>query len=457
MGYQHTAIALQAPGLTTTERAVLALTAEFTNAEHADSMWHPQEHIADRLEVSREAVLRAFAKAQKLGYVTRYKRFRPTPDGPRRDRDTVQVHHDVIAAATEEKLAELREKWNAKRAAVAVRDEKSHTYVTTDHVLGDEKSQQNKEQNQESNQEDTHVQTAPRPAGSSSVDKAEESKGRPLSKLHPDAVHAWQTAATRPLGLPTEEDLVPLRRHLGREFADWIDESNKRPPRHCAPAATKAENHADHGPYYRAAASLWSLMAQARADAEVAVMRQPAPPEESRTIRVDAGDREKLDELRAEAREALEAGTMLPEFAQRLEELEAMEHQPDSVARRVLAAQEDAVEDDVDELARQSTGLAPAIVVQDAQERPQERHQDASAAEEAPTATEPRQGREEATDGPLDPFKDAATRADLHHARRRPRRLPPGADLVQMHRARLAAQGTADAAENTRQDARLPA
>lgn len=268
MGFKHTAPALQAPDLTTTERAVLALCAEFANAEHNDCMWHDQEAIADRLEVRRETVGRALAKAERLGYVTRTRRYRTTPDGARqRDRDTIQVHHSVINAATEAKLARLRQKWDAKYEAgtpetegapvdnpvdekespSGVRDERSHSYVTTDHMPCDERSQHNREPNKEPNKESV------RPASISSPPLEEITSLQATSSTISPAVVDNFADGDKPMSVPA------LHNAAGSSDVCLEDHDHEEP----------GDTYEDHGP--TAAGALDLLQAQ---DADSA----PEPP-----------------------------------------------------------------------------------------------------------------------------------------------------------------------------------
>lgn len=232
MGYKHTAPALQAPGLTPTERAVLALCAEFANTDNDDCMWHDQDDLADRLEVRRETVGRSLAKLEKLGYITRTRRYRSTPDGGRRDRDTIKVHHDLIAAKVAEKDAarQAHKEADARVSEEPHRDtpgplceESSHAYVTNPHVVRDKSSQHNREKNQEKNREHRYTATAT-PQRSATTSTAPENL--PIYELPPHIKDTAQDMCGRPAGLPTEADLDALRAYFGPDLADWLDSPN---------------------------------------------------------------------------------------------------------------------------------------------------------------------------------------------------------------------------------------
>lgn len=384
MGYKHTASALQAPGLTTTQRAVLALVAEFANAEHADCMHHRQERIADRLEVSRETVGRALARAEQLGYVTRYKRFHATPEGKRRTIDTVQVHHDVIRAAVEAKVATLQAKWDApadhaQTTLPGVCDLSSRTHVISRHVVRDEKSQQNREGNQEQEQgkKNPYTRTAS-PAGFSGVvdnsirygRDGYDADGTPWESTVKAAFIEWAHTTTNVQAEAARERVLALiAARNGEDVAEWARDfwswGEKR-----ANAIALAPSPVDA--QYEAGALYARLLNAAAADYlhPVTVLH---PPRDHRQAPVAAVDRdaETLAQLDAEAEAAATRGDLLPDFAEFYARQQPAAPLSPQSAPAPIAEDDDAAAE-LERAAQAQRELAARIAAQEAENRRQQ-------------------------------------------------------------------------------------
>lgn len=71
MGYKEMPLALRAPGLTATEKLVLAAIVEYAHAKHEYATYVRQSTIAEDLGISKETVNRAVKKLSTVGYVRR--------------------------------------------------------------------------------------------------------------------------------------------------------------------------------------------------------------------------------------------------------------------------------------------------------------------------------------------------------------------------------------------------